>query len=581
MTAPMDSSTGRSDLPRGPAGATADPVEHDEAWFVRRRMPLFAGAWLASSVIWSGLLVFDEGFRASAILTALAAELVLLALMLLGRAIVTSLAEVRALALAATVVVGWIVLALFVHGHGSRDVLGVTLLTLYVLRPLRSAGAGAGSSGRARDRAPAGALLASFAPSVRPAERPWPSLSEARSRSASRRARRGTSAPRTATDSPPGRMHELLASRDAYRDLAENVEDLIWSFDLAGRWTYLNAAAERFFGRSRDQLIGRLVTECVVPGSAYPPFQEGLARMAAGEPARIVRIHCVTAQGPRWIEAFGSGIFAADGTLAGMRGVGRDVTERIAIDTRLAESEAKFRMVAEAITTPLFVFQGTRLRYVNAAAVEMMGYSEAEHLAMPFWDLLHPDDRALARERGMARQRGEQFPPSLDYRVRTKSGETRWVEFTAVPTEFEGAPAILGTAVDVTERKRAESALQASLDELRRSEERLRRLARHQVHIRDDERKRLGFDLHDGVCQELIGVAIMIHAVRERLGVSDPGGAEVLEARGRLPERRRRAPPPLGARAPAHAAPGSRPRRQPDVARGRDDVERGASRSAS
>jgi signal transduction histidine kinase len=86
-----------------------------------------------------------------------------------------------------------------------------------------------------------------------------------------------------------------------------------------------------------------------------------------------------------------------------------------------------------------------------------------------------------------------------------------------VPTEWEGAPAILGTAVDVTERKQADAALRASLDELRRSEERLRRLARHQVQIRDDERKRLGFDLHDGVCQELVGVVIMIHSVRQRL----------------------------------------------------------------
>jgi PAS domain S-box-containing protein len=276
-------------------------------------------------------------------------------------------------------------------------------------------------------------------------------------------------------------------------------------------------------------MIGRSVLECVVPGSAYPSFEAGLARLASGGPARLVRIHCATATGPRWIEAVGSGVFAADGALAGMRGVGRDVTERIATDARLAESEAKFRTVAEAVTTPILVFSGTHLRYVNAAAIALLGYAETELFAMPFWDVIHPDDRALARERGMARQRGERFPPSLDYRLVTKHGETRWVEFTAVQTEFEGTPAILGTAVDVTERKRAEAALQTSLDDLRRSEERLRRLARRHVQIREDERKRLGFDLHDGVCQELVGVAIMIHSVRDRLATSEHAGVEVLE----------------------------------------------------
>src|SRR5262249_32772949 len=115
------------------------------------------------------------------------------------------------------------------------------------------------------------------------------------------------------------------------------------------------------------------------------------------------------------------------------------------------------------------------------------------------------------------------------YRVRTKSGTTRWIEYSGVPTEWEGAPAMLGTAVDVTERKSAEAALRASLDELRQSEERLRRLARRQAQIRDDERKRLGFDLHDGVCQELVGVAIMIHSVRQRLASSAPLDADVLE----------------------------------------------------
>jgi len=129
----------------------------------------------------------------------------------------------------------------------------------------------------------------------------------------------------------------------------------------------------------------------------------------------------------------------------------------------------------------------------------------------------------------MARQHGECFPPSLEYRILTKHGETRYVEFTATTTEFEGSPAIVGTAVDVTERKRAEAARQASLDELRRSEERLRRLARHQVTIREDERRRLGFDLHDGVCQELIGAGILVHSIRERLAASDTASAAVLD----------------------------------------------------
>src|SRR6185369_1874653 len=51
--------------------------------------------------------------------------------------------------------------------------------------------------------------------------------------------------------------HALAASRDAYRDLAENASDLIYTHDLDGRLTYVNAAFERFTASSAETLVGR------------------------------------------------------------------------------------------------------------------------------------------------------------------------------------------------------------------------------------------------------------------------------------------------------------------------------------
>ena len=74
---------------------------------------------------------------------------------------------------------------------------------------------------------------------------------------------------------------------------------------------------------------------------------------------------------------------------------------------------------------------------------------------------------------------------------------------------------------------RRREALRTSLEELRRSEERLRRLARHQASIREDERKRLGFDLHDDVCQELVGIGILVESLRRRLEEETPSLAPI------------------------------------------------------
>ena len=136
--------------------------------------------------------------------------------------------------------------------------------------------------------------------------------------------------------------------------------------------------------------------------------------------------------------------------------VQEDITERKQAEERLRENEAKFRSLANTVTAAIFIMQGARMRYVNPAAQRITGYTEAELLEMDFWQVIHPDFKDLVRERGLARQRGEPIPSSYEVRICTKNGETRWVDFTGSLIEFEGDPAALGTAFDITERKCAE-----------------------------------------------------------------------------------------------------------------------------
>lgn len=102
-----------------------------------------------------------------------------------------------------------------------------------------------------------------------------------------------------------------------------------------------------------------------------------------------------------------------------------------------------------------FIFQGDRNIYVNRAGELMTGYSAQELLQMRFWDVIHPDYRELIRQRGHARQQGEPVPWHYQVKLLRKNGETLWVEFSAGVIELGGQPAVLGTAIDITERRAA------------------------------------------------------------------------------------------------------------------------------
>jgi diguanylate cyclase (GGDEF)-like protein/PAS domain S-box-containing protein len=111
------------------------------------------------------------------------------------------------------------------------------------------------------------------------------------------------------------------------------------------------------------------------------------------------------------------------------------------------ESESRFRALAETAPFAVFIEQAGRLHYANPAAIAQSGYTLDELRRMSFYDLLHPDGREATRAKGLSRHEAQ---------VLTKSGAERWLDFSGAPVELDGRPADLLTAVDVTERRRAD-----------------------------------------------------------------------------------------------------------------------------
>jgi len=134
--------------------------------------------------------------------------------------------------------------------------------------------------------------------------------------------------------------------------------------------------------------------------------------------------------------------------------------ERQRTEALLRQSEVKFRMLAETIASAILIHQGTQCRYANRAAEEITGYSRDELLAISSWDLIHPDSQQLVIDQALRRAGGDPSAARYEMKILTKRGEARWLDVTVGTIEFDGRPAGLTTAFDITERKRAEEEIQ-------------------------------------------------------------------------------------------------------------------------
>jgi PAS domain S-box-containing protein len=147
----------------------------------------------------------------------------------------------------------------------------------------------------------------------------------------------------------------------------------------------------------------------------------------------------------------------------------RDITQRKQSEVALRESEEKYRLVVENSQDAIYIHRSDRLLFANSRASALTGYAHDELMNIRVWDLVHPDDRDNLVEKAGKRLAGEEIPSGFTARILTRDGTVRSCEFFVDIVMYQGAPAVLGIARDLTESRRVE-------EELRESEERFRKI---------------------------------------------------------------------------------------------------------
>jgi PAS domain S-box-containing protein len=131
----------------------------------------------------------------------------------------------------------------------------------------------------------------------------------------------------------------------------------------------------------------------------------------------------------------------------------RDVTDRMTADLSLRRSESNFRTLIERLPMATVVHRLGRIIYVNPAAAAMLGYDSVDGVVgRPVFEIVHPDDHDHVRARIELMQRDGGAPPQ-EVRILRSDGSVAIVEAEGVMLDFDGQPANVVLARDISERR--------------------------------------------------------------------------------------------------------------------------------
>ena len=162
----------------------------------------------------------------------------------------------------------------------------------------------------------------------------------------------------------------------------------------------------------------------------------------------------------KWVWEQGNGIFSPDNELLYVEGLINDITEQKLIEEALQFSEAKFRSLVEESLVGVYIIQDGKFPYVNPKLAEILGYTPDEILSSKsIADLTYEEDLGLAKENISKRISGEIKTLHYSFRGKKKDNTIIDLEVMGSFTMYDGKPAIIGTMLDVSKRKKAEKEL--------------------------------------------------------------------------------------------------------------------------
>lgn len=261
-------------------------------------------------------------------------------------------------------------------------------------------------------------------------------------------------------------IRRLQASERRYRSLIETVGDWLWETDEEARFTYVSPTVRRLLGYRPEEVIGRHYTSFMSPEEAQRVVNYVTPFRNARKPIKLFQVQMLRKDGSTvTVETSGEPVIDESGRFRGYRGIGRDITERKATEDNLRRAQQFSDAVLNTLEGLVIVLdRNGRIVQFNPACERLTGWSAKEVAGKDMFELLIPPEQRDGVRATFDQLTAGSFPNSYENEWLTREGERRWISWanSAILDASGQVEFVIGTGIDITQRKLAEAALRES-----------------------------------------------------------------------------------------------------------------------